>query len=527
MKLRPYQIEAIEAAERFWGENPLKNCAIALPTGAGKSVVMASMAHREVDRGGRVVIIVHRQELVEQTIEKLRAVDPLLFIGIVKAQRNEVAAEVVVASVQTLARPGRCEQLGERSLVIFDECHISASKSAVDVMKRLGTIGGPVKACGFSATLFRADGLPLDIVWDEVVYERSILWAVSEGYLSDARGMSVPIAGLDLSSVKTSGGDYQDKDLAQKMLDAAAASQIAEAYVRHASDRVAICFAPTIAAAEAITEELIRRGVAAETVIGSTAKTDRDGIYARLRTGETRVLSSVSVLLEGFDVPRVDCVIMARPTKSQGLWIQACGRGLRLHPGKKDCLILDVSGASDDHSLIGLSTLTGREKGEPKTLKEAAEGGAPLQGPRGLRANLRKESEFDPLSRRRLAWLETAGGTPFVSTKANAYVFLAPAGGDMFRIGQVSARRTPSGGRDGKWLQEVPVPRDFAASLAEMFAQKLGVHATASELRRKKDPPSVAQVAFASSLGIGDASSMTQGELSMAIDRARATAVID
>ena len=528
LQLRPYQVEAIKAAEEFWEANPLLNCAISLPTGTGKSIVMAEMARRSVARGESVVIIVHRQELVEQTLDKLNKADPLLFTGVVKAQRNEVAADVVVASVQTLSRPGRCEKLGDRGLVIFDECHISASKSAIGVMERLGTLGGPVRACGFSATLFRADGKPLDVIWDEVVYERDILWAVREGFLSDAVGYSVPIEGLDLSKVKETGGDYQDRDLGQAMLDAHAARQVARAYVENAGGRVAICFAPTVAAAEAITSEMLALGVAAETVVGATSKPERDAIYGRLRSGALRVLSSVSVLLEGFDVPRVDCVIMARPTKSQGLYVQAVGRGLRLFPGKKDCLILDVSGSSEDNSLIALPDLAGvKRKAPDESLAQMAERPeAAEQAPRGMRANLRQGGAFDPFARRSLVWLETRGGRRFVATERDTYVFLHGDDGAGYRVGEIK-KRSPHGRRDGKWLVPDPIPEEFALPLAEQFAEEIGARSTKAKYRSMGRPASVAQIGFASSLGVQVSHSMSTAEVSKAIDVALASAVID
>ena len=126
MELRPYQKECIDAVEAFWADNPHLNAGVSLPTGAGKTVIMSAMAKRAVDRGERVVIIVHRHELVGQTVAKLEGIDPMMFVGVVKAQRNEVAADVVVASLQTLSRPGRAEKLGRRELVIYDEAHGSA-----------------------------------------------------------------------------------------------------------------------------------------------------------------------------------------------------------------------------------------------------------------------------------------------------------------------------------------------------------------------------------------------------------------
>src|SRR5699024_11159785 len=167
------------------------------------------------ERVARVTVIVIRDDLLHQTVHKLQQADPLMFVGIVKAAKNMVTADVCVCSIQTLRRPGRVEQLLPRDVVLYDEAHGYASDSAVVVMRRLGTIGWPAKAVGFSATFYRADNKPLDVIWDDIVYEKSILWAVSEGYLADAKGITVPIQGLDLGSVKISGGDYQDRDLGQ------------------------------------------------------------------------------------------------------------------------------------------------------------------------------------------------------------------------------------------------------------------------------------------------------------------------
>lgn len=526
MELRPYQKECIDAVESFWADNPAQNAGVSLPTGAGKTVIMSAMAKRAVDRGERVVIIVHRHELVEQTVAKLQAADPMLFVGVVKANRNEVMADVIVASLQTLARPGRVEKLGRVDMVIYDEAHGSASDSAIDVMKRLGAIGEGAKAAGFSATFYRADRRPLDVVWDEIVYEKDILWAVREGYLSDAEGLAVPIKGLDLGGVKESGGDYQDKALGQAMLDAHAAEQVARAFLENAADRKAICFAPTVAAAGAISAELNSLGITAETVTGKTPAGERKEMYARLRSGATRVLSSVAVLTEGFDEPSVDCVIMARPTKSQGLYVQCVGRGLRLSPGKKDCLILDVSGSAEENSLIALPDLAGVEKepGEPRSLKDMADE-APERAPQGLRANLREAGRFDPFNHRKLAWLKTRGGADFVATEVDTYVFLHGDDGAGYRVGEVKKRLT-GGRRDGRWLQEIPVPKDFAKPLAERFAEERGVKMSKSDYRKMTHPSSVAQVGFASTLGL-DVMHMSAGEASKAIECALASRVID
>src|SRR5699024_8392655 len=189
---------------------------------------------------------------------------------------------------------------------------------------------------------------------------------------------------------------------------------------------------------------------------------ERKRMYERLRAGETRVLCSVAVLTEGFDEPSVDCVIMARPTQAQGLDIQCVGRGLRLFPGKKDCLILDMTGSGADNSLMAMSDLAGREKKEGAPLSEMG-GGAPERGPQGLKASLRARSEFDPFARKRLAWSRTRGGVDFVAVRGGDFVFLH-GDGEVAKIGRISGRSTP-GNRDGKWLQEEPILREFARPL--------------------------------------------------------------
>src|SRR5699024_5381214 len=156
---------------------------------------------------------------------------------------------------------------------------------------------------------------------------------------------------------------------------------------------------------------------------------------------------------------------------------------------------------------------------------------APERGPQGLRANLRSKGEFDPFSRKSMAWNKTRGGIDFVAVKTGqhgGYVFLSPAGDDLVRVGRVEAHRGPDGKPVGGWIQESPILREFAMPIIEAQARKLGVHSTKADIRKRNaQPGSVAMIGYASNLGIEEAHTMGAGDLSMAIDRAKASSVLD
>src|SRR3954469_13794667 len=165
INLREYQEEALAALERDWATG-LRRCGVNAATGTGKTVIMSHLAHRYVRRGVRVLILVHRDELVRQTVDKLVRVDNSVSIGIVKAGENSAGAAIVVASVQTAARPRRLAQLGQFGLIICDEAHRSVSDQWLTVLDGLGALehGTEVRCAGFSATWVRADSRGLDQV---------------------------------------------------------------------------------------------------------------------------------------------------------------------------------------------------------------------------------------------------------------------------------------------------------------------------------------------------------------------------
>lgn len=384
LQLRPYQIETLErigAAEA----RGVRRQAVNAATGLGKTVIFCGLAEQ---RGRRTLILAHRDELIEQAAAKVLEVWPTANVGVVKAERNEVGADVVVASVQTLSRPNRLAHFTDATsqlsglaaepfdLVVIDECHHSTADSYVRIVDALnaGKPDGPL-LLGVTATLDRGDGKGLDSIFDEVVADWPILWGIQQGYLCDLRGQRVRISSLDLSKVKVTAGDYNAGQAGRALEDAGAPDAIAAAWFKYAPDRTkTLVFTPTVETAHQCVEAFANIDVPAAMVSGETPLETRRQILRDFSDGTIKVLANCAVLTEGYDEPGVDCVIVARPTKSRALYTQMVGRGTRRHPEKTDCLILDVVGATELHSLASLPSLFGIE--DVKAFEDRGEGAA-------------------------------------------------------------------------------------------------------------------------------------------------------
>lgn len=374
LELRHYQERAlanIDQAEREGVRRPL----VVHPTGTGKTVTFGAAVDRRRDKG-RSLIMVHRDELAGQTIEKLGWQAPELSTGLVKAESNEVGADVVVASVQTGHRDARLTQLlesqekyGAFGTIIVDEAHHAPAPSWTKMLTGLGAFNpyGPL-AVGFTATPERDNGKTLG-VWEKVVDYMSIREAIYEGHLVPILPAVVVETEMDMTHVRKTGGDYSDGDLGREIEESGAIAQMADAVVQHAADRKGVAFLPTIRTSELLADALRARGIRAEHVDGATPTEERRAILARLKTGETEWVTNCAVLTEGFDEPSISCVLVGRPTRFHGLYVQMVGRGTRLAPGKRDLLVIDIVGASQRHELVGVVDL-GLDLDDPRTKKE-------------------------------------------------------------------------------------------------------------------------------------------------------------
>jgi superfamily II DNA or RNA helicase len=374
MTLRPYQEEAISQIGEAVDRGVRKQLGVAA-TGLGKTIIFSSLAER---MAMPTLILAHRDELISQAADKLRQVWPGADIGVIKAGRNEIDHQVVVGSVQTLARQSRRDQVpfDKFGLIIIDEAHHSKADSYLNIIEHFhaGEQDGPL-LLGVTATPDRGDGKGLADIFDEITFNYDMLWGIRSGYLSDLRGMRVHLD-VDFSKVKVSRGDYDAGQAGRMLEDADAPTLVADAWMKYADDRKTLVFTPTIATAEMVAVELIGRGVRAASLSGETPLDERRDILARYAAGEIRVVSNCAVLTEGFDDPGTSCIIVARPTKSRALYTQMIGRGTRRHPDKTDCLVIDVVGASATHSLVTIPSLFGIKKENPfegaeKTVGEA------------------------------------------------------------------------------------------------------------------------------------------------------------
>jgi superfamily II DNA or RNA helicase len=538
LKLREYQAESIMAVRETWSTG-LRRLAVVLPTGAGKTVVFAHLAAIMHERGVKTLILAHRDELIEQAADKLRACAPGLRIGIYKGDRRQVRGrDAIVASVQSLVRAERRAELVRAGirLVIIDECHHAVAATYMAILQDLGAFEtDPLRgayALGVTATLGRSDKVALDQVWQEVVYRRDILDMIRDGFLVNAKGIRVRIDGLDLRGVKRSRGDFQDGALAEALHDALAPKAIARAYVEHAADRQGLAFGPTVEFGYEMAEALTSEGIAAEGIDGTMATRERRARLAAYARGDIQVITNCMVLTEGFDAPWCSCVVIARPTSSAPLYIQMAGRALRPCAGKRDALILDVVGVTGRHRLASVIDLAGADRVEklPDDLAEydeidllgLAERTQTAERPRaeGLDGPLTHEI-VDLFTASRRAWLRTRKGVWFLSA-GDKLIFLTP-GADP---GRYSVARCPTRAQGGEFLRE-NLDLDMAMSWGEQYAAgEYGVLTHRSAKWRKDTTLGEKQISMAAAFGINSAG-MTKGELSDAISYEIASRRID
>lgn len=359
--LRQYQRESIDAIYKHfdaWASNPL----IVIPTGGGKAPVLATFIREALEQwpDTRILQLVHVKELVSQNHETMREVMPHCRTSLASAsisKNKDFSGQVIFASIQSVYNNGF--DMDAIDLVVVDEAHLIPHKAEGMYRKLLADLklANPyIKIIGYTATPFRMSTGRLDQgegrIFGRVAYEVGISDLIEWGYLNPLihKGMQTQI---DTTGVKTVGGEFQKKGLAEAVDQEAVTRQAVAEIVEYGQNRKSwLAFGVSVAHAEHIRDEIRAYGYTAEMIHGGTPSKERDRIIADFKAGKIRCLTNCDVLTTGFNVPQVDLLAVIRPTKSPGLWVQICGRGTRLAEGKKDCLVLDFGQNSARHGPV-------------------------------------------------------------------------------------------------------------------------------------------------------------------------------
>lgn len=338
-ELRSYQhklLEDIDNAFLAGYRRPL----VVLPTGGGKTVIFSEAIRREFVAHRKSLTIAHRREIIGQTSNKLRAagvVHGIIMAGV----QPRPTLDVQVASVQTLfARGIRSDRMTmpPADLGIVDEAHHSPATT----YRRILEAYPEARWLGFTATPQRGDGRGLGDFFDVLIEGPQVPELVELGFLVPTRVYAPFIP--DLAGIKTIGGDWIASQLAERMDKTKLVGDIVEHWLKHGEDRTTVAFAASVAHSVHIRDAFRDAGIRAEHIDGSTPKDERDATLAQLASGEITVMANCQVLCEGWDLPEVACCILARPTKSMGLYRQMIGRTLRPAEAKTNAIILDHAG---------------------------------------------------------------------------------------------------------------------------------------------------------------------------------------
>jgi superfamily II DNA or RNA helicase len=499
--LRQYQQECVDSilSKRAGGiTRPL----VSMATGLGKTLVFAALAK---EMNVRTLIIAHRDELIRQAKEKLLLIWPEMEpnIGIVKGDLHEPNRQIVIASIQSAIRDGRLRDLKDYGfdLCIIDEAHHAAAPTYEGIARELGFLNDdPSKMLlGVTATPKRGDGIGLSSIFQEIVFNRGLAWGIRAGYLSPLVGCRISTK-ISLKGVQTQVGDFVASQLSRTINVPGRNRLIVESYLKYGNARrKTIAFCADVQHAEDLSAMFQEAGVSSMAIHGRMDIEDRRGVLSQFENGDLRVITNCAVLTEGFDSPLVDSILLCRPTKSEALYVQSIGRGTRVSPGKKNCLVIDFVDASRHNLCSFQNSLEGvvsiyrnddmREE-EPKPI-EALEAG---QDNASFEASGVQEIDF--FGRSQFSWIQVGDAWHLpVSEKRDIWVRKSSSGYRAVLHENGLATSLPAQG----------LPLDYAVGAAEDWVRTQAENFLArKDAKWRTDPPSEKQIAALERFGIRD-----------------------
>lgn len=534
--LRPYQKETKDIIVEMHRQNPQGHAKFVWATALGKTVGFSAIADEIVQRTHtNVLIVAHREELLTQAEQKYHFINPDARIGKVGNGYAEWGLPVTVASIQTLARPNHLKNAMQFNfgLIIVDEVHHATSDN--EYGKVLRAFPDAFKI-GCTATDDRLDRKTNDDLFGESVFTMGILDGIEQGYLAPIKAIAIK-TGVMLDGLHTHAGDYIAKELAGKVDTPERNRTIVEKYIEHASERQFMAFCIDIAHATHLADAFQAGGVKVAVVSGETP--NRATILRDFEHGVYRGICNCQVFTEGYDAETtyeedsgqyifLSCAIMARPTKSRGLFTQCIGRILRLAPTKIDALVLDATDNVFTHGLapqtlarvVGIDDLRdGETVLEAKKRKEIAE-----QKKRERRMDVQRDRDITLDLLAKLIWQTRPDGM-FVMEVGSAKhrIALIPCKDTDDGLYRVAARLAPTFAF--QWWSNEPLPLDWAQSVAEKKARKLLADPKAITLidrnapwRQRPVEPESPQVKMAKWHHLNWQACRTKGELADLID---------
>jgi len=358
--LRDYQQRAIDDLYGWFEANPEGNPCLEMPTGSGKSHVVAALCRNAVKGwpSTRILMLTHSKELISQNAEKMRNHWPNAPLGIWSAGlgRKEID-QIMFAGIQSAHR--YASRIGHRDLLLVDECHLISNKEQGTYRKlisELTSINPSLRVIGLTATPYRLGQGTLidgsDALFKDIVKPVTIQELIARGFLATLKSKHTELA-FDLSGVKKRGGEYIEGQL-NKAVDQASINRavVSETIARAGDRKKWLFFCSGVEHAEHMKDELIAQGVDAACVTGKTPKGERARILSAHESGEITALTNANVLTTGYDSPDIDLLIYARPTLSPALYVQMAGRGMRIKSNTDHCLVLDFAGNVERHGPI-------------------------------------------------------------------------------------------------------------------------------------------------------------------------------
>jgi len=369
--LRPYQEKTVVSVYDFLHRRDGNPCVV-LPTASGKTPVIATICRDAVERwDGRVLVVAHVKELLEQAVDKLHVMAPDLWmrIGVYSAglRSRDTDHPIIVAGIQSIYR--RAAELDRFDLILVDECHLlppDGEGMYRTFLAEAKVVNPQVRLVGFTATPYRMSSGMIcgpDNLLNEICYEVGVRELIVQGYLCPLKTKAGKRK-VDTGGLHIRGGEFIAGEVEALMDDDALVRDACHEIVDHTQNRHSVLiFASGVQHAQHVQRVLGGMGHECGFVCGDTLPFDRADTLKRFREGLLKYLVNVNVLTTGFDAPNIDCVAMLRPTNSPGLYYQMVGRGFRLHPSKENCLVLDFGGNILRHGPVDALEIKDRPPG--------------------------------------------------------------------------------------------------------------------------------------------------------------------